>query len=253
MQQPLPSTKPLVIPKPFHVSSPGSTKKVCTEDLHIPANLTFDDGISAISAHTLEAMALQHQEQGPSNDHNKDFRKTHNQEAEKNVARCNPFQAEKTPGKQRPAPVVLQAPPPKPAAGRFPSPLPIQTRRSTSTKASSKSHSTPTTESTNTSFELWQRQEADFWEHEVQIDKKKGDGHVKKSALRRSRGRTRSRSSLSRAVDSTFSTASSTMSGRHPHETFPFQARDVVFNAAADFYSPPVRERALISDETGEI
>lgn len=50
---------PRPLPKPFPVSSPprdmGNTGP--SQELNIPANLTFDDSISAISAHTLEAMA----------------------------------------------------------------------------------------------------------------------------------------------------------------------------------------------------
>jgi hypothetical protein len=55
------------VPKPFHVSSPSrhisparpvATAPLSSEELNIPANCTFDDTLSAISAHTLEAMAL---------------------------------------------------------------------------------------------------------------------------------------------------------------------------------------------------
>lgn len=56
------------VPKPFHVSSPHRviptvtparpvTAPLSSEELEVPGNLTFDDSISAISAHTLEAMA----------------------------------------------------------------------------------------------------------------------------------------------------------------------------------------------------
>jgi hypothetical protein len=55
------------VPKPFHVSSPSrhisparpvATAPLSSEELNIPANCTFDDTMSAISAHTLEAMAM---------------------------------------------------------------------------------------------------------------------------------------------------------------------------------------------------
>ena len=55
------------VPKPFHVSSPSrhisparpvATAPLSSEELNIPANCTFDDNMSAISAHTLEAMAM---------------------------------------------------------------------------------------------------------------------------------------------------------------------------------------------------
>ncbi|GAX25097.1 hypothetical protein FisN_10Lh297 [Fistulifera solaris] len=48
--------EPRLLSKPFPLSTPRRSSSAPSQELHVPASLTFDDAISAISAHTLEAM-----------------------------------------------------------------------------------------------------------------------------------------------------------------------------------------------------
>ncbi|GAX18505.1 hypothetical protein FisN_10Hh297 [Fistulifera solaris] len=48
--------EPRLLSKPFPHSTPRRSSSAPSQELHVPASLTFDDAISAISAHTLEAM-----------------------------------------------------------------------------------------------------------------------------------------------------------------------------------------------------
>jgi hypothetical protein len=146
-----PNTK---VPKPFHVSSPSrhhipmvtparpiAAPPLASEELEVPGTLTFDDSISAISAHTLEAMAqtVKHSRSDMTRD--------------SSVFQDIPDKRETLGASRMP----------------YDSPARLDRSRSNQTwgsKNSRNSHSTRTTESS--SFEhMWNREEKKYWEQET--------------------------------------------------------------------------------------
>jgi hypothetical protein len=147
------------VPKPFHVSSPSrrisparpvATAPLSSEELNIPANCTFDDSLSAISAHTLEAMALT---VGPSRSRSdmdsSVFQDVHEKREILGATR-SPFDS--------------------PAQfGRARSSQTLGSRNSLPTVGTRSSLSTRTTESS--SFEnMWHREEQKYWKEECTDD-----------------------------------------------------------------------------------
>jgi hypothetical protein len=138
----VPVVTPKAVPKPFPVSSPARAKSeglvspAGPSELDISANLTFDDSISAISAHTLEAMARTKGQHRP------------------DLSRMTIDAARRPPKNSRRThePVQLY----KSRSS--------QSRKSTMSTPSKASQSTGTTESS--SFEYWQKEEQKYWTSE---------------------------------------------------------------------------------------
>jgi hypothetical protein len=239
--------------KPFPVSSPTREKPVleappCTaQGISIPQSPTFDDGISAISANTLEAMAKQ-----PPFEKQRIIRRVTPQTQ---IARRTVLAKDSKEGRQGrtpPPPTSNERPsaPFEPPFRAFPSP-PRRPSRETSSSSSSPlqvnitpkerssstpvRHGTPHSRSTRTSassgsksFENWHAVEKQFWESVAQQDDDDDDAPKKH---RRSRSSRRSRS------NATLSTASSTAPSRtsswlekHPHDTVSYEPSDLFFN-----------------------
>jgi hypothetical protein len=168
------------VPKPFHVSSPSghisparpvATAPLSSEELNIPANCTFDDTLSAISAHTLEAMALTVSTSRSRSDLDSSVFQDVHEKRETLGANRSPFD---TPA-------------------QFGRPRSSQTwgsKNSVPTVGTRSSQSTRTTESS--SFEhMWHREEQKYWKDESTDDPLRP---VKDSRLD-SRGKNRGRSS----------------------------------------------------------
>jgi len=134
-RQPLtPAAAPMYsYPKPFPMSSPPRTSAVPSQELTLPSNLTFDDSISAISAHTLEAMA-----------HHAPRIRSDLTFSSKDSSTLFP---------------------PQSSLHSFPRVQSHESNRSglISKGGSQKSKTTHTTESSGTSFEIWQAQEKEYW------------------------------------------------------------------------------------------
>jgi len=146
------------IPRPFPASSPAhasATAQTMTP-LDISANLTFDDSISAISAHTLEALAQTNGIGQTRSDLTKESTDSSLFPREGNT---------------------VSKPPPSASASKQPyivEDMPRSRSSQTNNSSPSKhSHSTRTTESS--SFANWQREEKKYWvsvaEKEVAIHK----------------------------------------------------------------------------------
>jgi hypothetical protein len=112
--------------KPFPLSTPRRTSSVPSQELHVPASLTFDDAISAISAHTLEAMV---------------------DPPRQAWHRSEPLVRVRSSGND----------------SRFS--LPSKGNNSRQSKT------TQTTESSGSSFDVWQAQEQKFWDDMVHQDR----------------------------------------------------------------------------------
>jgi hypothetical protein len=173
------------VPKPFHVSSPSghisparpvATAPLSSEELNIPANCTFDDTLSAISAHTLEAMALKVCTSRSRSDLDSSVFQDVHEKRETLGANRSPFD---TPA-------------------QFGRPRSSQTwgsKNSVPTVGTRSSQSTRTTESS--SFEhMWHLEEQKYWEDECTDDplRPEKNGCMKESRLD-SRSKNRGRSS----------------------------------------------------------
>lgn len=260
-----PNTQPKKrLTKPFPVSSPQRDKPVVTtpctaEGIAIPQCPTFDDGISAISSHTLEAMAREPPPRSHSVENEKRCivrvtphsfpRATSSPAAASNLPQAREAQA-RTPREFEQARDVVSnaresfARSPgsysPPAVPRDTSQLNVSSvnssfsysKNSTGRPTTPVRHGTPQSRSTRTSqssgksFENWQSAEKKFWESVAQ-DESTNDGTRKK----------KKRSSRRRTTNSTFSTASSTAPSRssswldkHPHETISYERSDLFFN-----------------------
>lgn len=135
---------PHVLSKPFPISTPPRTFPAPSQELHLPASLTFDDAISAISAHTLEAMADSNHPVPVS----RSERKNQSKECSTSLflSEPNSFDRIRSSGSH----------------SRFS--LPSKGNNSRQSKT------TLTTESSGSSFEIWQAQEQKFWDDMVQLD-----------------------------------------------------------------------------------
>ena len=125
------------IPKPFPVSSPPHSTAVPSQELHLPAEGSFDDSISAISALTLEAMA-----QVPTSSSSSPSRIT----VSKDCVTTSLSPAMSRIGRSR-----------SHGSGRHSLPS------KGSSKNSKMTRTTTTTESSGRSFEVWKEQETEFW------------------------------------------------------------------------------------------
>jgi hypothetical protein len=162
------TTRAFPVPRPFHVSAPHQTSPfrrdsapLKSDELNIPCNTTFDDSISAISAHTLEAMEQSQKAQ---------LLKLQSQSSESllfpalNPRLKPPSSAQRQEG----------------SIGASPSPFALPRSRSSKSwcsrnsgrfsTPSKNSHSTRTTQSSASFEHMWNHQEAKFWEKEVQQD-----------------------------------------------------------------------------------
>lgn len=142
-----------VVPKPFPMSSPARNKApLATPEVSVPA-ASFDDGISAISAHTLEAMD-----------------KTQQKATLRNRSGSSTLfpteEEEEEPVREHP---LKYSSPFSHARSRS-----SQGSRYSKRSYSSKSHSTPTTQSSRSSFEhIFEANEANYWKNEVRTDEKR--------------------------------------------------------------------------------
>lgn len=265
--------------QPFPVSSPlrGNNNNT-TPSGHaittiIPQCPTFDDTISAISAHTLEAMHKQHHQYNPHQ--YPPLEENHPVVA---PARVTPqraaLQEDSRQQQQWRKTMVRDAPhseepndPDQPAFRTFfppadtPSPsrdLPPSSRMRVSvvnprTHETKDRHGTPHSRSSTAhsssnaskSFDHWQTVEQQFWDSVVQEDSTNTAATTTNptgaATAMTNHNKRRRRKSGSRAAtgNSTLSTASSTAHGswmeKHPHETFPYhQSSDLFFNNKAD-------------------
>lgn len=237
--------------KPFPVSSPTREKPVVTplhsaERIMIPQSLTFDDGISAISAHTLEAMAKEPPAELHSTESSEKMRvirvttqfpRTTIPLASAKLIKENAREQVRDPFSE-----IISRPVPFSRPTTLPhdtSPLNVSSVNSSFTKNSRSGtpvrHGTPHSRSTRTtqssrsnkSFEHWQTTEQQFWESLVVQDE-----------TSKPKRRNSSKGRRSRTFDSTLSTASSTAQNsrssswwetKHPHETLPFDPSDLFF------------------------
>lgn len=145
--------------KPFPASSPVTPPMKTQEvtPLDISANLTFDDSISAISAHTLEALA----------------RTSRSDLTDHDAHGSNPLP---DPTERRDTLGAASSP----FIASFPRTQSSQTNKSGFSKESKQSHSTRTTESS--SFDAWQREENKFWNKEVkQVERSPRRSHRSRS------------------------------------------------------------------------
>ena len=133
---------------PFPVSSPPRTEAkiapLSSNELHIPRTPTFDDGISAISQHTLEAMEER-------------FNRTRSTDS----SLWSSLKESKTP----PLPTPTRS-----------SPNTVMPRvRSAQSKASRQSRTSHTTHTSDTSSfqNLWQQEEQRYWSNQVEQDSRK--------------------------------------------------------------------------------
>lgn len=130
---------PRALSKPFPISTPPRTFSAPSQELHVPASLTFDDAISAISAHTLEAMV-------DSDTPNPIARTSQTKKSAVLLSEPNSFVRVRSSGSH----------------SRFS--LPSKGNNSRQSKT------TQTTESSGSSFEVWQAQEQKFWDDMVDLD-----------------------------------------------------------------------------------
>lgn len=133
---------PRKLSTPFPISTPPRSAPVPSQELHVPASLTFDDAISAISAHTLEAMV--------------DSNNTPVSRSEL-TRHGNEFSSSS---------LLLPEPSSLDRITSSGSRLSLRSKGNNSRE----SKTTQTTESSGSSFELWQAQEQTFWNDTVQLD-----------------------------------------------------------------------------------
>jgi len=237
-RKPNPPPKATSVPKPFHISSPArkedTVPPMLVREIMPPANalgidngLSFDDGISAISAHTLEELV--HEEEVKREithgaQYNRFGSLNQNQSKESSLF----SQSYTKPGKIQEEYDKLGHP--------------INLSRGNS-RMSKRSSGTRSTRSTHTSeFEnTWRRDEHRYWQDVA--DREGSDADCLSAAQRRAYAvqkvkeikRLRSREGDMKELPhvQTQTTASSSLySGNmftksHPHETFPYEAADV--------------------------
>ncbi|GKZ00987.1 hypothetical protein MPSEU_001050200 [Mayamaea pseudoterrestris] len=184
-----PSQQQQQLSKPFPASSPA--RQVQHSDFDIQPTNTFDDSISAISAHTLEAMA-----------------------------RAGPTSGSPTFAIRDAAPVYQTRLPASTAVfvsseHVLTKPYVPSVRVRSSGDYSGKSQSTKTTTTDSSSFDQWQREDKKYW-----VDQTKKDQLVKKH-------RRPSQGELSRHTRSTATTTASSGRSSHYH---PHDATDYFFH-----------------------
>jgi len=205
-------------PKPFPASTParlatGTTTAVTPAEFNIQATLTFDDSISAISAHTLEAMAARTVSRSRSDPRSSLESPVHSS----SLPSPRPI-AESSPQQQQQHHHQQQQNSPHTTLGAAPSPfcrsMSSESKRSAhsqySATPSKQSVSTRTTESS--SFDYWQREEQKYWVKMVAARKDDTPPQPTSKSVRGSRTRSGDLSQRS------------SHSSRHPHDTFPFEA-----------------------------
>eukprot|EP00977_Amphora_coffeiformis_P009831 scaffold2257_cov169-Amphora_coffeaeformis.AAC.9 len=177
---------------PRQTEQPAKIAPLSSDHLHIPATLTFDDGISAISQHTLEAM---------------EDRVNRTRSTDSSLWSC--IKESKTP--------------PLAPAVRTPSPLTMSRVRSAQSKASRQSRTSHTTHTSDSSsfHNMWQKEEQKYWNTQVKQEPSR------KSSSRKSRS-----NSVQKTADNTLSTFESSFDDvwgspmrHHPHDASPL-ARD---------------------------
>ena len=139
------SERPRALSKPFPISTPPRSFSAPSQELHVPASLTFDDAISCISAHTLEAMV------DPPPPRSKPTTTT-------TTTITSQFHKESLLLSEPNSLVRVRS-----SGSRFS--LPSKGNNSRQSKT------TQTTESSGSSFDVWQAQEQKFWHDMVH------DGH----------------------------------------------------------------------------
>jgi len=203
-----------VVPPP----PPPAALPLSTQELDISANLTFDDSISAISAHTLEAMAQTNNSNTPTSvtmvekvQHQRQLESGHYSDISNKASRESLLVVNNTPNESQ-----LEEEQQLLGAAKSPFALP-RTRSAQTANTSKNSGSTRTTESS--SFENWHREEKKYWanvehqeRHEHAISKKKGGRKSK------------------------WSSSGSGIGGahRHPHDTFQHRFENNVFSYNAE-------------------
>jgi len=137
---------------PRQAEQPTKIAPLSSDHLHIPATLTFDDEISAISQHTLEAM---------------EDRVNRTRSADSSL--WSSLKESKTP--------------PLPPTVRTPSPLTVSRVRSAQSKASRQSRTSHTTHTSDSSsfHNMWQKEEQRYWNTQVEQESSR------KSSSRKSR------------------------------------------------------------------
>jgi hypothetical protein len=224
--------------RPFPVSSP--TRKTITAKNEVPylvheappndANLgaaaTFDDGISAISAHTLEELDRQHKLKNPHRFKTVNSDLTQEVGAEPTVQNAISKESSLFPS------TAQSETEERDSIGE---PISFSRGRSNQTLGSKKTIQSQSSESTN--FEdVWRQEEQKYWEETVEKDEKKG---VRKGSVHHinlmMNARIYSQDVFPLKETSTNTTAgSSALSGMssqhnaHPHDTFPFDASDLI-------------------------
>jgi hypothetical protein len=230
--------KVTVSTRPFPVSSP--TRKTITAKNEVPylvheappndANLgaaaTFDDGISAISAHTLEELDRQHKLKNPHRFKTVNSDLTQEVGAEPTVQNAISKESSLFPS------TAQSETEERDSIGE---PISFSRGRSNQTLGSKKTIQSQSSESTN--FEdVWRQEEQKYWEETVEKDEKKG---VRKGSVHHinlmMNARIYSQDVFPLKETSTNTTAgSSALSGMssqhnaHPHDTFPFDASDLI-------------------------
>ena len=132
------------ISSPPRKTEPPKIAPLSSDHLHIPTTLTFDDGISAISQHTLEAM---------------EDRVNRTRSTDSSL--WSSLKESKTP--------------PLPPIAHTPSPLTMSRVRSAQSKASRQSRTSHTTQTSDSSsfHNMWQKEEQRFWNTQVEQDSRK--------------------------------------------------------------------------------
>lgn len=253
-----PERKKPSLSKPFPVSSPARKEHPVPPILvreiappptnrsqsEIAGGISFDDGISCLSAHTLDEMARQD-----------DVRKGRRVGTVRSDLMSEGFETIDTIHSKESS---LFSPPFSPARinendDKFGAPIDLTRGNSRNTYSSKKSNGTKSTRSSQTTeFEnAWRQDEQIYWQDVVEQDggdvmgtpeKRREIMRERVEALKeRSRAPSSSRSLKGRESalqplkqNNTPSTAGSSVhSGRHPHETFPFDTTDM-FNTTED-------------------
>ena len=182
LSSPFPVSSPQLRLQPTLMASPPPA--ITATELNISQNLTFDDSISAISAHTLEAMAHNHHHHPPTIATTSTPNLGKQRSGDSTLFppaslledATSPHGSRKTPALPGAAQATLGASPspffasPESGgnSGGKPTPLSLYRSHSNNSRHSKNSHSTRTTESS--SFDQWQQEDAKYWAREAQRD-----------------------------------------------------------------------------------
>mmetsp|Transcript_21850 Transcript_21850/g.36084 ORF Transcript_21850/g.36084 Transcript_21850/m.36084 type:complete len:406 (+) Transcript_21850:142-1359(+) len=226
------------VPKPFPVSTPPRKEQkvppILVQEIcpptnrhgEITSNMSFDDGISCISAHTLEEMAARHVDQRrlhlAASDVTSEGFETIDSKASSSIFSPTLHSPERI----------------NEDNCQFGSPIQLDrkiSKRSTGTK------STRSTKSSESFEHKWRRDEQQYWQDVVDQDEtdmgtpeKRREIMLQRVEALKSRSRSRDASDSPEQLkqNNTTSTTGSSFSGspfsKHPHETFPFEAHDIL-------------------------